>query len=187
MSIEHPFQRLRAQHHVRAAAAAETQFEEKQVRFLVQRLGLQAYTRQLREASEDGSGRLTFSAFNDSFPSFPILLASSTLGGAKLHIDPRAFLPAMFKRFDAVPFVKAYEEVFEKFHPHAHDRAIGLVFRRNGFQHGMVIFNDLELPNYSGLSLMYQGGDKKHRHRLYVQPFQETVLAIWNHGHGWKP
>jgi hypothetical protein len=69
--------------------------------------------------SNHGSASLTFRAFNEEHPTFPYLLGASTLGGAKLHTDPRAVLPALFRKFDAAPFVAAFEAFYEE----AADRA----------------------------------------------------------------
>lgn len=184
---QHPFDSLKARHADRSRTLAERRHEERAVHFLVQQLGLGHRGKAVRDAAPDGSGQLTLAAFNELFPTFPLLMAASTLNGAKLHLDPRTFLPAMFKNFAAVPFVTAYEEVLEQLYPSANGRSVGLVFPRNGFRLGMVIFNEtFEQTNYHGLSLVYRGGDRKHVNRLFVQPFQETILALWNKGHGWR-
>lgn len=186
---EHPFSRLAHRHKTAALSTAEAQFEEARVYFVLQRFGLSRLVGEVRTSDPGGADRLTFAAFNSLFPSFPLLLAVSSLGGIKLHVDPRAFLPSMFKKFADVPFVPFYEEVFEDLYPRANGRAVGMVFHRNGIRGGLVIYNadEFEPPAYTGVTVMYQGGDHKHRHRLYVRPFQEVILAIWNGGHGWKP
>ncbi len=187
---EHPFERLR-RNPTRRQAHEEIGYEEDRVSYLLKALKLPASeARRLRAKEEDETtfARLTFARFNEEYPSFPLLLGSSILKGVKLHLDPRAMIPALFKSFDKVPFVTAYEEFYERVQANAQGRAIALVFRRNGFRQGWCLFNDaLAAVPYRGVSITYVGGPSKHPLYLYLRPFQTMVESIHQQGHGWRP
>lgn len=146
--------------------------------------------RSLRQkwTAETNIDRLTFRAFNQEFPTFPLLLGTDPLNGVKLHLDRTAMIPSLFKKFSRTPFVKAYEAFYEQVADRANDRAIGLVFPRKGIRHGLIIYSgDFELEIPHSLLWTYVGGTKKKTFRVYVRPFQQLAEAIHAKGHGWRP
>lgn len=189
---EHPFDRINKDYRASMASRYEAAYEEEKVTYLLKAVGLNGRkaAAALREA--DPKGALTFRAFNDAYPSFPVLLGASTLGGAKLHLDADCLLPALYNRFTAAPFVEAYEDFYEKAARRAGHRPVGLVFRRKGVRHGLMIYQADDpataLPLCEREMVMaYAGGDKKRRHWLVVRMFQKVVEGVHNRGHGWTP
>lgn len=195
MAKEHPFDKLGKGFLARATQRAESSYEEGRVDYLLKRFGLNARKvgNELREMGEGATGRydLTFRAWNEMFPSFPLLLGAATLGEVKLHLDPKAMLPALYKEFSEAPFVRAYEDFYEANVKRARDRTVGLVFRRKGIRSGLIVYatNDLQdLPLAKREMLMaYAGGDKKDRHWMVVRSFEKVIDAIHNRGSGWTP
>jgi hypothetical protein len=186
----HPFEAFSRNYHERHAGHRESQFEETRVDYLLKALNLGKVAGALwrRSKQETGHATLSFEQFNQEFPSSPLLLGASTLDGAKLHTDARVMLPALFKRFDAAPFVTAFEEFYEREEGRAQGRTLGLVFPRKGLRQGLIIHGEgLEAVFCHGLSLVYVGGTRRRPHSLYVRPFQALVEAVYNKGHGWRP
>lgn len=180
-----------AQEHLGENAARwEEAFEEERVKFVLARCGIADRKWTLLNAAKAAYGRprLTFRLFNEAFPTFPVFLGASRLGGVKLHEDPKSSLPEWFNHFDRTPFFKAYEEFYEQAAPAAGTRAVGLVFPRNRVRGGLVI-HDGGLDDYfvHGTVVTYTGGTKEKPFRLHVQPFNSLVDAIHHRGHGWKP
>lgn len=194
----HPFEQLTQHSDGRLAERYEEEYEGERLRYLLSvfktalgGISIASMEKRLRSVDADkygGRGSLTFKAFNGEFPTFPLLLSSSTLGGCKLHLDPHCLLPSLFKQFDATPFVTAYEEFYERESGRANGRVLGLVFRRKGIRHGLIIHGKgIEGVLYRGLSLVYTGG-KKAQHALYVRPYQSLLEAIHGSGgSGWRP
>lgn len=165
--------------------------EERQVLFLLNRLGMPRQKWRLLRTAEARTGqkRLTLDLFNEAFPSFPLLLAYSQEAGERLHQKKDATLPALFTRFQSFPPVKFYEDWFERVERDANGRAIGLLFPRKGIQRGLILHNGEGLEGLwlHGMVATYTGGNRKHPYRLYLQAFAPLVEAIHNKGHGWKP
>jgi hypothetical protein len=181
----HPFRRLLGARSGREEEFRAAQYEEGRVRFLVRALRLTpAAVRQLRQEEERRSGRpwLTLRAFNDLYPSFPILLGADELPCVRLHLDPRAMLPALFRRFRDAPFVQAYERFRASLEvDELGARAVGLVFPRRGVRHGLLVTDDeLAAVPYRGLSLVHS--DPGTGSRLYVRLFQNVVEGIYQAG-----
>lgn len=190
MSGKTPFERMVASQHDRLAVLRAARYEEARVTWLLKKFKRPRLSAALRRNEERETGRavLTLRAFNDEFPTFPILLGASDLDGVRLHLDERAMMPALFKHFDQAPFVIAYERFYEAAEGRAEGRALGLVFPRKAFPQGWIIFDDgLEAVPYHGATFLYEGGTRKERHRLFVRPFQTMVEAIHREGHGWRP
>ena len=168
----------------------EESFEEERVKFVLSKCGLADKKWALLALSRQryGRPRLTFPLFNEQFPTFPMLMGASRLGGCKLHEDPRASLPELFNRFDKSPFFAAYEAFYERVSGSANNRAVALVFPRNRIR-GALVIHDGGLEDYwvHGTVLTYNGGTKDKPFRLHVQPFAPLVEAIYNGGHGWRP
>lgn len=194
---EHPFARLTGgqDYHQRTVDKANAAFEEGKVNYLlgVFKMNVRKAGTELRRVAEQQTGRtdVTFRAFNDAYPTFPLLLGAKRLDGVSLHTDPRAMLPALFKEFGQAPFVTAYEEFYEAAAERAHGRAVGLVFPRKGFKNGLVIYAAdklTEIPlGERETVLTYAGGTKKDRHWLVVRSYQRLLEAVHNAGHGWRP
>lgn len=186
----HPFSRVsRACREGGGDAAADVQYEEGRLDYLLKALRLPKRVRyQLREKNERETGftTLTFRCFNEEYPTFPILLGSTALEGIKLHLDPRAFLPQWFNNFTQLPFLPYYDAFCEAAAPRASGRSLGLVFRRNGVRHGLIVMNDeMDLLGMGVPAFVHP--DAKSKRRLYVAAFQKVVEAVHNGGHGWKP
>jgi hypothetical protein len=188
---EHPFERVsRAARHY-DPALADRQYEESRLAYLLKALRLPRDTARLlkkKNEQETGAWAMSFRDFNETFPTFPVLLGATALEGVKLHLDPRAFLPRWYTNFRGVPFVDFYEDFYEEVAPRAAGRAVGLVFRRNGIRHGMVMMDDqLDLTGMGVPAFVYPCDRRKGRHRLYVAAFQKVAEAIHRGGHGWRP
>jgi hypothetical protein len=167
----------------------EESFEEERVKFLLTRCGVAGRKGELLAAGRQryGRPRLTFDLFNDTFPTFPLLMRASRLGGVKLHEDARASLPELFTRFEKAPFFQIWEDFYAEVVGRANNRAVALVFPRNRVR-GALVMHDGGLDDYfvHGTVLAYTGGTKDKPYRLYVQPFGPLVEAIHNRGHGWR-
>lgn len=182
----HPFERLQTKSQESLRRLSALQYEERLVRFVVTQLKLgTAAMKQLsaRRRNLDGSGYLLLADFNELFPDFPIVLGADRLEGIRLHLEPRAFLPSLFKAFDKAPFVAAYEAFWAAAASRAQGRALGLIFPRKGFRHGLIIHNG-GLDEYwiRGMVMVYQGGTEQKQERLYVQSFAPLVESIREHG-----
>lgn len=168
-------------------------FEESRVRYILDLTApkrSKKFIAQVRDREEDMSGdhRLTFRAFDDCFSSFPFKLASTWLDGVQLHKTPSAFVPACFRNFQDVPFVRAFDSYYEQAKPGAGDRGVGLIFPRKGIKHGMVILDTFpDTTSFRGLTWTYHGGTRKHEVCLHVLLLQSLIEAIHNRGHGWSP
>lgn len=185
----HPFARLTSGHHERQQQAADAAFEEGRVGYLMRefRLNAREVGAELRRLA--GGERMTLAAWDQAFPTFPIRLAASRLGGVKLHTDPSALFPSLIQKFPQARFVTAYDAVYEREGQGA--KPVGLVFPRKGIRHGMVVyatadFNALPLARREAF-LAYAAGDKTDRHWVLVRSFQKLVEAVHNGGHGWRP
>ncbi|MCI0420757.1 MAG: hypothetical protein L0312_16275 [Acidobacteria bacterium] len=190
MKQKHPFDELREVTREQQEAFYAAQYEASRVRYMLKVLHLSKQETTLRTdwEKQTGSANLTFAAFNEQYPSFPVVLGASLLDGCKLHTDPRAFIPSLFKDFQRAPFVTAYDEFYESNRDRADGRALGLVFRRKGILHGMVIHSEgMEGVWHRGLVWVYHGGTRTTPFRLYVRPFQVMLEGIWSQGRGWRP
>lgn len=193
----HPFEKLTGtqDYHERMAARAGVAFEEGKVNYLLSvfKLNARKVGGQLRDREDTERGRpdLTLRAFNDTYPTFPLVMGASRLGGVQLHLEKRAMLPALFKEFGQAPFVTAYETFYEANAGRANGRKLGLIFPRKGFKNGLIIYAadglaDIPLCEREAV-FTYVGGTKKERHLLLVRSFQRVLEAIHNQGHGWRP
>ena len=165
-------------------------WESARVEYTIKRLKLGSHV--LKELhSQVPGGKLSFADFNNRFPTFPMLLAASSLHGEKpLHRHPKGIHPMWFKSFTGLPFIRFYEEELER---HKSDifgdesRVLGMVFPRKGFAHGLIIHNgewQTYLPKNSGCHL-YQGGKIKSM-TLLVQPFTALLDHVLGGLH-WEP
>lgn len=197
MDDEHPFGKLTGgqAYHDRMAARADSAFEEGKVNYL-----LKTFNYNVRKAGaelsklaeqQNGSPDLTFRAFHQQEPSFPLYLGASRLDGVQLHLESGAMIPALFKTFGAAPFVTAYDRFYEATAERAGDRPVGLIFPRKGFKNGLVIYaaDDLQVIPLGEREAFftYVGGKKKDRHWMLVRSFQKVLEAVHNGGHGWRP
>lgn len=160
----------------------EDSFEEDRVRFLLKALKLEKSKSDLLKVGSNLAGRpiLFLSVFSQCFPTFPFLLGASRLKVA-VHKDANCNFPALFQNFRNAPFVKAYEELYERIS--VSDRSVGLIFPRNRIQQGLIIHNDEEIAKkVEGMTLTLNTKGKF----LFVQPFASVINSIYNHGHGWK-
>lgn len=193
MSKPHPFDRITRGYHERAAARADVEYEAGRVAYLLGavKLNVRKATSALLESYPGPDGALTFKAFNATYPSFPLILGASRLDGVKLHLEDSAQVPALFNRFASAPFVSAYEAFYEEYADRANGGAVGLVFPRKGVRQGLIMYtsDDPEAIPFGEREfyMVYVGGSRKKRHRLYVRSFQKTVEAVYRDGHGWTP
>lgn len=194
---EHPFEKVTrsSDYAARMTALADVAFEEGKVTYLLKafKLHVRNASRVLREAQENATGtpNLTLSAFNSVFPSFPMYLGASRLGGIQLHLENSAMIPAMFKTFGATPFVSAFDAFYEVSEDRSGGRPVGMVFPRKGFKNGLIIYatDDLKVLPFGEREgyFAYVSGKKKAQQWLLVRSFQKTIEAIHNGGHGWRP
>lgn len=181
--------------HDKMVARSNIAFEEGKVNYLLKMFGLNqrkvgSTLRKIEEA-RSGQADLTLRAFNEGFPTFPMLLGGSRLGSTALHLDPRAMLPALFKEFSQAPFLTYYEDFYEENADRANGRTLGLVFPRKGIRSGLVIYtadsvDEIPLGKREAF-LAYCSGKRKDRYWLIVRTFQKVIEAIHNAGHGWRP
>jgi len=197
MAKEHPFGKLTSgqSYHDRMAARADAAFEEGKVNYLLKTFNynVRKAAAQLCKLAEQtvGSPDLTFRAFHQQEPSFPLYLGASRLNGVQLHLEPTAMLPALFKAFGAAPFVQFYDQFYEANAERAGDRPVGLVFPRKGFKNGLVVYaaDDPQIIPFCEREAFftYVGGKKKDQHWVLVRSFQKVLEAVHNGGHGWRP
>lgn len=197
MPPEHPFEKLtRGHNHVhRLEVMANTAFEEGKVAYVMKvfKMNVRLVGKTLRddEADVTGNSDLTFRAFDTVFPTFPIYLGASRLGGVQLHLEQSAMLPALFKSFGAAPFVEAYDAFYESAATRVTGRPVGLIFPRKGFKNGLVVYaadDPQVLPLCERETVLtYASGKRKDRHWIMVRSFQKLLEAIHNGGHGWRP
>lgn len=188
MPRENQFQRYVDLRHDKNRTRELEAYEASRLTYLLRVFGMapQAVRALIQRHVEiHGDPALRFAVFNREHPSFPIVLGAALL--RDLHTDPRCFLPNLFKAYDQAPFVAAYEAFFETASRTADGRAVGLVFRRKGVRHGLIMHNGVDLPGrvFGGLTLAYQ--DSTGKQRLFVQPFQTVVEQLHAKGHGWRP
>lgn len=179
MSEEHSFDRLAAFARQHGQPTAEAGFEEGRLRYTLTALGLNA----AREAGLliDMPDGLSFRSFNSRWPAFPFLVGTSTLNGAQLHLDPRTFWPACFNRFDAVPFVVAFDD-FCRQNAGADPRGLALVVRRRGIPHGLVIYRGQGCRLLEGAPVLYApAGTRRNPEPLYVGRYQDLLASVRAH------
>lgn len=192
MAKEHPFEKLSKGYKSRSNLQAQLQYEEDKVKFLLKRLKLSKLEGELRHTQvlQTNESFLTFDAFNNMFPTFPILLGAVKL--KNVHIDSRTQLPTLIKSFESAPFVELYEQFYEQNNNRAdkESRLIGLVFPRKGIPSGLIIYatDDLEEIPFSEkeLLLTYLSGKGKDRSYIMVRSFGKVLDAIHSSLCGWK-
>lgn len=172
------------------AARWDESFEEERVKFVLNRCGLADKKWHLLALARErfGRPRLTFSLFNECFPTFPLFMgATRMMGKMKLHEDPKASLPELFNHFDRSPIYTAYMAFQEQKADKANNRALALVFPRNRVK-GALVIHDGGLDSFwvHGTVMTYTGGTREKPFKLVVQPFAPLVEAIYNGGHGWR-
>jgi hypothetical protein len=152
-----------------------------------------------RWSQEYGQHELRFAAFQEMFPTFPFVFGCHMLQGLAVpwstkptpityavHTDTHSVEAARYTKFDAVPFVVAYKELYEQLATFANGRSIALVFPRKGFLHGMVLHDDQSEQYWpQGLAEVYKFTAGGRDRRLYRMPFTALVAAIASQQ--WKP
>jgi hypothetical protein len=191
----HPFEKLQ-----KAAQRSDAQrgrdredvinFEVLAVETLLSCLHLGKYRNELIEAQSRCSDQayLTLTAFNTRFPEFPILMGANPCDDRPLHLCKEAFMPALFRKFERAPFVKAYDTFCDAQERHAQGRALGLIFRRKGSTRGGWIIHQggLEVFRTHGSAFMcHQGGSIGQPVDTYVRNFKALIVAIA--ASGWRP
>jgi hypothetical protein len=179
-----------AQRQERAAqwiASREVKNEESIVTFLLDQLNVPEKKWKLLKLCKQrtGTGRLTLDLFDEFVPNFPLLMGCAPLSKVdKLHADNRCTLPALFRRFEEAPFVRAYQDFLYQEEHRAGGRALGLLFHRKGIPHGLVIHNDVGLKGYqrTGTRFVYEGTGDAH---LVVERLDLLVEAICSSK--WRP
>lgn len=168
-------------------------YEHAKVQFMLKQLGLSKRKRQLVEwiARNDEDTRLTFTAFNEVFSSFPVWVTGTNLGDLSdaLHLHQKATLPNWFKTFTSLPFIKHYTEAYAAAGNLATEKPVGLVFPRKGFKQGLIVHNgdwQTFVPPKSSCHLYVGGGNRKQT-VLLVQPFSTFLTHVYRNGRGWKP
>ena len=180
-------------YHERMAAMSNSSWEAGKVKYVLGVFKIPKQAREVADAAERQTGKpdLTFRAFEEVYPSFPIVLGASRLGGVQLHLDQKAMIPALFKAFGAAPFMTAYEQFYETAAKRAGSRPVGLVFPRKGFKNGLVVYaaDDPQILPFCEREAFfaYAGGSKKDRHWIIMRSFQKLLEAVHNGGHGWRP
>jgi hypothetical protein len=158
---------------------SEARWEEALVRHTLSVFkGGPAQRRQLYEhwhRATGNDGVLRFSAFNNVYPYFPIVLGSTRLD-EPIHRCKHSIEPARYKKFTKVPFVVAYQDFFSERFVKGDLRSIGLVFPRRGFKHGLVIHNDDSETSWTQGSCWVYKTNKGVR--LYVQPYLQLLNGI---------
>lgn len=181
MPDETPFNKLNQRHHEAMAARADASHEESRVMHILRvcNLNVTQVSRELCRWNEKETGTfaLTFRAFHERFPSFPMYLGASRLGGVKLHTDPRTLLPSLYKSFTNAPFVEAFYEWRRLARPAADGRTIGLIVPRNGMPKGLIIHGPglLESNSYRGVTMTWSDGEAEP---LYLRSYADLILAI---------
>src|SRR6185437_9611029 len=87
--------------------------------------------------AETGTRRLTFAGFRLRFPTFPVVLAASYVGGVGHRVD----LVDLFRRPDRLFLTDLYLEAFAQLSEAAGDRPVGLVIPFGGYRGGVALHN----------------------------------------------
>jgi hypothetical protein len=170
---------------------ADRRYEDKRLEFVFKRSGLTAIRKELvtRQERSTGDPFLTFSVFNDTFPTYPLRLSSSRLDGKELHKERTAALPRWFEHFRGLPFVAPFHAFLSSIGESSDLKPTGLVFPRKGFRQGLIIYNgDLNEYRIKGGEFVFETSLSDSRTMTYhVRPFSAVVEGIYNGGRGWKP
>lgn len=193
---KHPFGEFinRQEHQQRAADQAAVAFEERKVTFLVKSLKLDVakICRQLRQIEEaiSGNPNLTFRAFGEAYPAFPLLLGASNLDGVAWHLNAKAMLPSLLKSFNQAPFIPAFEKFLEANPRSASWKLRALVFPRRGIRDGLIIHeaDGLDtIPVKDGTTAIFFRNPKSQYRPWVVRLFADALAAIYDNGKGWTP
>ena len=134
---------------------------------------------------QQNQGRLLrYDLLRDLVPTFPFWLGHSTLDGERLHTSSRATLSAVFARFDATPFARAYAKFYQNWVHAAAQRGLGLglTFTRKGVIHGLVMHDANSFPVVgTRLCRRCPGAELT----LWVDTFAALLRAI--RSSGWRP
>lgn len=187
---EHPFDRFASRHTQSSdnmRAMAESSHEASRVNHILKVANVNAtnVSRKMMKwnQAETGQYALTFRAFHEYYPSFPLLLGASRLE-SKLHLDPNAMLPALFKKFQKAPFMAEYLDLRRLKYGSEQGRTVGLIVPRKGMPKGLIIHGaGIEGIPYQGLTMTFTADDCEP---VYVRSFADLVSAICRPG-GWEP
>lgn len=185
------FNKLKSDQQELFRAEHAASWEHARVDCVMKRLKLAGHRKAVMRIVSEATGvsRLTFRAFSEFFPTFPMFLGADDLGHLPkpLHLLQEAILPAWFRNFRHLPFILPYEAFYDGLGEEAGLKPVGLVFPRRGFQQGLVVHNgpvDKFVPPRTPCFL-YAGGEKAMS--LVVQPFIGLLDHIYARGRGWKP
>lgn len=159
---------------------ARTTWEHGRVDFVLKQFRLQRFRKELLSRCDDSTTykRLAFVHFNAVFPTFPMSLFADDLGEhIPLHKNQKTILPYWFKAFHTLPFAESIRQHINQQGEYA--RPVGLVFKRQGFQQGLVIHNGGEgfLPD-KGSWFTFRTRLGKQIQTLHTLPFYVLLKQI---------
>ena len=146
--------------------------ERARVGLVLKAFGLQAWVGQVLDAHYGltGQRRLSFAAFDQVFPGFPICLEASLLYRLVEHSTcSQAAMYRDFRRY--VPYER-FLEVREALEARARGRPIGLLYRWEGLRSGLIL-HDGEFPT-KGFQQTYTQGPV----RVTVEGFGRFVRTL---------
>jgi hypothetical protein len=126
-----------------------------------------------------GERRLAFSSFNQSFPTFPILLAARYRPCSAETCRPAA----LFRAFAQTFLLSDYLLLLLRSEEEARGRPVGLVVALGGIRGGMLVHNGDFATR--GTRMFHLVANDAPPHRVTVEPFL-TVLEFLAGG-GWRP
>jgi hypothetical protein len=157
------------------AADYDRDFEGRQMRFLLTRLGLSDAIPRLsaRHRAREGKAGLAFRDFHEAFPGFPVVLAFRALPHAERHNSCR--LPALLTRPEQSWVYEVFlEEEARRFDdPAEPGRPFGLVFPFAAYPHGLVL-HAADFGDVHGRLQFRDGGGR----RLTVEAFRSLADAV---------
>ncbi len=157
-----------------AANIHQRGFEETRVAMVLEAIGALDLKWELLDEHNEcyGTRQLTFAAFREYFPRFPILLDAMYVGG----ISGRVQVAHLFRKFKRQFFSDYFSEALARHEAKAAGRAIGLLMPFGGLRGGIVIHNGSF--ETGGSKLVFPGVDDPCQNGLVVEPFRQLLKYL---------
>lgn len=149
-------------------------FEAERVRIVLDRFGLSARIPEMMRQFQEkwGMSWLTFEAFCEFFPSFPLLLEAHSFFRVAENCRPAR----IFQSFDETFFIRRYLDVYARGQEEANGRPIGMVFPFDGYEGGLVMHNGRF--GTVGTKMVHDVADNAPPHRVVVEPFIALISYL---------
>lgn len=157
-------------------AASAVAYEEKILKKILIRAGMEGKIKELAFRAKETTGKasLSFAAFYDEYPTFPIYL-----GMRKVPYAWKVPITDLFNKFCSTPMFKAWEE-FKNEAP-VEDVPVGVVFDWPGFRPTqMIIHNDWNGSNPCDghVQIWRSVGKVPNQQRVMIESLDSYLLPI---------